>query len=73
MAEMKAMEFTDELALRPVWRPVHEPQEGEILIKVSAVGVTPTEKPGIPPATMRTVQPDPRRFPDMNSRVLLRG
>ncbi len=44
MAEMKAMEFTDELNLQPVIRPVPEPQAGEILIQVSAVGVTPTEK-----------------------------
>ena len=44
MAEMKAMEFTDELKLQPVRRPVPEPQAGEILIQVSAVGVTPTEK-----------------------------
>src|ERR1700749_2515310 len=44
MAEMKAMEFTDELPLRPVRRPVPEPQAGEILIQVLAAGVTPTEK-----------------------------
>src|SRR5262249_27917475 len=44
MAKMKAMEFTDELNLQPVRRPVPEPQAGEILIQVSAVGVTPTEK-----------------------------
>ena len=44
MAEMKAMEFTDELKLQPVRRPVPEPQAGEILIQVSAAGVTPTEK-----------------------------
>ena len=48
MAEMKAMEFTDELALRLVWRPIPEPQEGEILIQVSAAGVTPTEKTWYP-------------------------
>src|ERR1700761_745119 len=44
MAEMKAMEFTDELHLRPVKRPVPEPQAGEILIQVLAAGGTPTEK-----------------------------
>jgi len=44
MAEMKAMEFTDELNLQPVTRPVPQPKAGEILIQVSAVGVTPTEK-----------------------------
>ena len=44
MAKMKAMEFTDELNLQPVIRPVPEPQAGEILIQVSAVGVTRTEK-----------------------------
>jgi len=48
MAEMKAMEFTDELVLRPAWRPVPEPQEGEILIQVSPAGVTPTEKTWYP-------------------------
>jgi hypothetical protein len=41
MAEMKAMEFTDELKLQPVRRPVPEPQAGEILIQVSAAGVNP--------------------------------
>jgi len=44
MTEMKAMELTDDLALRPVTRPVPEPLAGEVLIRVSAVGVTPTEK-----------------------------
>ena len=44
MAKMKAMEFTDELHLQPVIRPVPEPQAGEILIQISAVGVTRTEK-----------------------------
>lgn len=44
MAKMKAMEFTDELKLQPVRRPVPEPQAGEILIQVYAGGVTPTEK-----------------------------
>ena len=44
MAYMKAMEFTDELNLQPVRRPVPEPQAGEILIQVYAAGVTPTEK-----------------------------
>ena len=44
MAEMKAMEFTDELHLQPVKRPIPEPQAGEILIQVFAAGVTPTEK-----------------------------
>ncbi len=43
MPEMKAMELTEELALRPVTRPVPEPEPGELLIQVSAVGVTPTE------------------------------
>ena len=42
--KMKAMEFTDKLNLQPVMRPVPEPQAGEILIQVSAVGVMPTEK-----------------------------
>jgi hypothetical protein len=44
MAKMKAMEFTDKLSLQPVIRPVPEPRAGEILIQVSAVGVTRTEK-----------------------------
>jgi NADPH:quinone reductase-like Zn-dependent oxidoreductase len=44
MAEMKAMEFTDELHLQPARRPVPVPQAGEILIQVFAAGVTPTEK-----------------------------
>jgi len=44
MAKMKAMEFTDKLNLQPVIRPVPEAQAGEILIQVSAVGVTRTEK-----------------------------
>ena len=44
MAKMKAMEFTDKLNLQPVIRPVPEPQAGEILIQVSAVGATRTEK-----------------------------
>jgi NADPH:quinone reductase-like Zn-dependent oxidoreductase len=44
MAKMKAMEFTDKLSLQPVIRPVPEPQAGEMLIQVSAVGVMPTEK-----------------------------
>jgi NADPH:quinone reductase-like Zn-dependent oxidoreductase len=44
MAEMKAMEFTSELNLQSVRRSVPEPQAGEILIQVSAAGVTPTEK-----------------------------
>jgi NADPH:quinone reductase-like Zn-dependent oxidoreductase len=44
MAEMRAMEFTDGLKLRPARRPVPEPQQDEILIQVSAAGVTPTEK-----------------------------
>lgn len=73
MAEMKAMEFTDELNLQPVRRPVPEPQAGEILIQVFAAGVTLQRSFGIPPVTMRTVQPDPRRFPDMNSQAQLRG
>src|ERR1700733_11157463 len=50
MAEMKAMEFTDELHLQSVRRPVPEPQAGEILIQVSAAGVTPTEKLWYPPS-----------------------
>ena len=44
MAQMKAMEFTDELGVQPATRPVPEPQAGEILVQVSAAGVTPTEK-----------------------------
>jgi NADPH:quinone reductase-like Zn-dependent oxidoreductase len=44
MADMKAMEFTDALTLQPVRRSVPEPQAGEILIQVSAAGVTPTER-----------------------------
>jgi len=44
MAQMKAMEFTDGLILRAAIRPIPEPQSGELLIRVSAVGVTPTEK-----------------------------
>jgi NADPH:quinone reductase-like Zn-dependent oxidoreductase len=38
------MEVTDTLTLRPANRPVPEPQSGELLIRVSAAGVTPTEK-----------------------------
>ena len=44
MAEMKAMEFSAELNLQPVRRPVPEPQAGEILIQVYVAGVPPTEK-----------------------------
>lgn len=44
MSEMEAMELTEELALRPVLRRIPEPQPGEMLIQVSAVGVTPTER-----------------------------
>src|SRR4051812_38785766 len=44
MADMKAFEFTDDLDLQPVTRPVPVPQAGEMLIEVSAAGVTPTEK-----------------------------
>jgi NADPH:quinone reductase-like Zn-dependent oxidoreductase len=44
MVEMKVMEFTDGLKLRLARRPVPEPHEGEILIQVSAAGMTPTEK-----------------------------
>src|ERR1700741_5356028 len=43
-AKMKAMEFTDKGNLQPVIRPVPEPQGGQLLIQVSAVGVMPTEK-----------------------------
>jgi len=74
MAEMKVMEFTEELNLQPARRPVPEPQAGEVLIQVSAAGVRPLQRSfGIPLATMRTVQSDPRRFPDMNSQARLRG
>src|SRR5258708_15352131 len=44
MTKMKAMDLTDKLNLKPVIRRVPEPQAGEILIQVSAVGVMPTEK-----------------------------
>ena len=44
MAKMKAMEFTDKRNLQPVIRPVPEPQAGELLIQVSAVGVMPYRK-----------------------------
>src|ERR1700747_2082858 len=44
MAKMKAMECTENLRLQPIIRPVPEPQAGEILIQVSAVGVIRTEK-----------------------------
>ena len=44
MPEMKAMEFTDKLNLRPVTRPVAQPKAGEILIQVYATGVTPAEE-----------------------------
>src|ERR1700760_1233179 len=44
MADMKAMELTDKLRRQPERRLVPEPQAGEILIQVSAAGVTPTEK-----------------------------
>ncbi len=50
MTQMKAMEFTDGLTLRPATRPVPKPQSGEVLIRVSAVGVTPTEKLWYPTA-----------------------
>lgn len=43
MTEMRAMELTDELRLQPVTRRIPEPKAGELLIQVSAVGVTPTE------------------------------
>src|SRR5258707_7043896 len=44
MAKMKAMELQDKRTRQPVIGPVPEPQAGEILIQVSAVGVTRTEK-----------------------------
>jgi NADPH:quinone reductase-like Zn-dependent oxidoreductase len=44
MSEMKAMEFTEELHLRPARRVIAEPQAGEVLIEMHAAGVTPTEK-----------------------------
>jgi NADPH:quinone reductase-like Zn-dependent oxidoreductase len=44
MPDMKAMELTEELTLRPVLRRIPDPQAGEMLIQVSAVGVTPTER-----------------------------
>lgn len=44
MTEMKVMEFTDGLTLRLATRPVPEPQPGELLIQVSTVGATPTER-----------------------------
>jgi len=44
MADMKAMEFNETLHLQPVLRPVPQPQAGEILVQVTAAGVTPTEK-----------------------------
>src|ERR1700744_1739566 len=50
MAEMKAMEFTDELHLRPVKRPVPEPQAGKILTQVWPAGVPPTENFWSPPS-----------------------
>jgi len=37
MAKMKAMEFTDELYLQPVIRPIPEPQAGEILLQPGGV------------------------------------
>ena len=43
MTEMRAMELTDELRLQPAPRRIPEPKAGELLIQVSAVGVTPTE------------------------------
>jgi NADPH:quinone reductase-like Zn-dependent oxidoreductase len=73
MAKMKAMEFTDELKLQPVRRPVPEPQAGEILIQVYAVGVTPTEKLWSTTSHYAEGTADPRRFPDMNSQAQLRG
>ena len=44
MPQMKVMEFADGLTLRPATRPVPVPHSGELLIRVSAAGVTPTEK-----------------------------
>lgn len=44
MPEMKVMEFTDGLELHPGKRPVPNPKPNEILIKVLAAGVTPTER-----------------------------
>jgi NADPH:quinone reductase-like Zn-dependent oxidoreductase len=44
MAEMKVMAFSDELKLQPGRRPIPNPQAGEVLIKVLAAGVTPTER-----------------------------
>ena len=43
MAEMKVMEFTSELKLQPGRRQVPNPKPNEILVKVFAAGVTPTE------------------------------
>ena len=72
MAEMKAMEFTDGLTLRLARRPAPEPQEGEILIQISAAGVTPTEKLWY--TTTHYVDGTPRAngFPGMSSRALFR-
>lgn len=43
MRTMHVMELTESLTLRSAERPVPEPQPGELLIEVFAVGVTPTE------------------------------
>lgn len=44
MADMKAMEFTEALHLQLAQRPIPQPQAGEVLIQVTAAGVTPSEK-----------------------------
>src|SRR5258708_37419313 len=44
MAKIKRVEFRDNSTLQRVILPVPYPQAGEILIQVSAVGVTRTEK-----------------------------
>jgi NADPH:quinone reductase-like Zn-dependent oxidoreductase len=48
MAEMKVMELTDELKLQLGRHSVPHPQAGEVLIKVCAAGVTPTERAWYP-------------------------
>lgn len=51
MNEMKAMEFRGSggsLALHPVTRPIPQPAAGELLIRICAAGVTPSERSWYP-------------------------
>jgi NADPH:quinone reductase-like Zn-dependent oxidoreductase len=63
MEEMRVMEFTDQLHLQSARRPVPEPQTGEVLIQVSAAGVTPTEKFWYPTRSHSDGTPRSRAIP----------